>query len=321
MYIMKKVGIIGTGKHGSRYAHHIVQDVDTLQLSAICRRSDRGREQAKEWQTRYFEDWRDLINNADVEAVIAVAPPGINLEIAKQCAATGKPLLIEKPLARNGHEAAEIVRVMAERDCELTVAQTLRYNPVIQSLAEQLNSLGTLHSFAVNQRIEPSSLDWHDDPEAAGSGVVIHTAVHIFDALKVITGLKITRVMAVSKCIHSKHLEDLVMMLAEFENGVIGTIDVSKVGHARSGRFEFICEKGQLHADQIHSFTKVIENCSIVRHKAFVAQPTILPLLIDWSAFLEGNCLNPITGEDGRYAVEVCDACLKSSAEKRWVEV
>ncbi len=318
---MKKVGIIGTGKHGSRYANHIIHDVDALQVTGICRRSATGREQAEQWRTRYFEDWRTLIHDADVEVIIAVAPPGINLEIAKVCAVAGKPLLIEKPLARNGHEAAEIVRVMQEYDCALTVAQTLRYNPVIQALALQLPEMGTLHSFAVNQRIEPSSLEWHDEPEAAGAGVVIHTAVHIVDALKVITGLRITRVMAASRCIYSSHLEDLVTILAEFENGVIGTIDVSKVGHARSGRFEFICERGQLHADQIHSFTKVIENSSIVRHRAFVAQPTILPLLIDWSAFLEGDRENPITGEDGAYAVAVCDACLKSAAEKRWVEV
>jgi predicted dehydrogenase len=318
---MKRVGIIGTGKHGSRYANHIIKDIDTLQLSGICRRSDKGREQAEQWQTRYFANWRDLIKDVAVEAVIAVVPPGINLDIAKACAVAGKPLLIEKPLARNGYEAAEIVRVMHEHDCALTVAQTLRYNPVIQSLTEQLPDMGKLYSFAVNQRIEPSSLDWHDDPDVAGSGVVIHTAVHIFDALRVITSSKIVRVMAVSRCIHSRHLEDLVTVLAEFETGVIGTVDVSKVSQARSGRFEFVCQNGQLHADQIHSFTKVIENSSIVRHKAFVVQPTILPLLVDWSKFLEGERENPITGEDGRYAVEVCDACLHSAKMGRWVEV
>ncbi len=34
-----RIGIIGTGKHGSRYANHIVNDIDGLELTAISRRS------------------------------------------------------------------------------------------------------------------------------------------------------------------------------------------------------------------------------------------------------------------------------------------
>ena len=41
------VGVIGTGKHGSRYARHIINDVDGLALTAISRRSEVGRQQAE----------------------------------------------------------------------------------------------------------------------------------------------------------------------------------------------------------------------------------------------------------------------------------
>lgn len=318
---MMNVGLIGTGKHGSRYANHIINDMDGLALAGISRRSSLGTEQAALWNTQYFRDWRDLVNSPEVDAIIAVAPPALNLDIARHCAAAAKPLLMEKPLARNGGEAAEIVAIMQAVNGLLTVGQTLRYNPVIQALKEQLPGLGTLHSFAVNQRIEPSSLDWHDEPEIAGAGVIMHTAVHIFDALKVITGLRIRRVMAASRCIHSTQLEDLVTVLAEFENGVMGTVDVSKVGYARSGRYEFICQEGQLHGDQIHGFTKIIKNSSVVCHDEQEQVPTILRLLEDWTGFLETSENNPVTGQDGMYAVQVCDACLRSAAEERWVAV
>lgn len=318
---MKKVGLIGTGKHGSRYANHVINDVAGLTLTGINRRSPEGMAQAAGWNTRYFQDWRELVDSPDVEAVIAVAPPVLNVDIARRCAALGKPLLMEKPLARNGREAAEIVSVMAAAGCPLTVGQTLRYNPVIQALKKQLPELGTLHSFAVNQRIEPSTLDWHDDPVTAGAGVIMHTAVHIFDALKVITGLRIRRVMAASRCIHSRQLEDLVTVLLELENGILGTLDVSKVGHARSGRYEFICQRGQLHGDQIHGFTEVIQNSAVVSRENETQVPTILPLLREWADFIETGAKNPVSGDDGLYAVKVCDGCLQSAADHRWVDI
>ncbi|MFV0439191.1 MAG: Gfo/Idh/MocA family protein [Desulfopila sp.] len=318
---MKKVGLIGVGRHGSRYARHIVGDMDRLTLTTICRRSSVGREQARGWNARYCRDWRELIADPDVEVVVAVTVPSLNLEIARQCAVHAKPLLVEKPLAGTVREAAEIVRLMAEANCKLTVAQTLRYNPVIGSLRRQLPQLGTLHSLAVNQRLEPSTLTWHDDPEIAGAGVLFHTAVHVFDALRLITGLRIQQVMAAIRSIHSHRLEDLVTVLFVLENGVAGTLDVSKVGHARTGRYEFVCQNGQLHGDQIHGFTQIVRHNALSAPQPLTAEPTILPLLRDWVDFLETGKNNPVTGEDGLYAVQVCDACLRSAATGIWAEV
>lgn len=318
---MKKIGLIGTGKHGSRYANHIIHDIEGFTLAGISRRSEEGISQAKDWNTSYFRDWRDLIASPEVDALIAVTVPSLNMEIARQCAAYGKSLLLEKPLAGNSQDAKEIVRIMKEAGCHLTVGQTLRYNPVIGSLRKQLPTFGTLYSLAVNQRIEPSTLAWHDDPEVAGAGVIIHTAVHVFDALKVITGLRVKRVMAACRCVHSTHLEDLVTVLMECENGVLGTLDVSKVGQARSGRYEFICQEGQLHGDQIHGFTKTIRHSNIVFQEQFGEVPTIRLLLEDWAIYLDTGENNPVTGEDGLYALQVSDACLRSAAENRWVDI
>jgi len=316
-----QVGIIGTGTHGSRYANHVVNDVEGVSLSAISRRSDAGEYQADGWDAAYFHDWRELVASQEVQAVIAVTPPKINLEIARSCAEAGKPLLMEKPLARNAGEAKEIVKVMAANNCQLTVGQTLRYNPVIQALQQQLPAMGKLYSFAVNQRIEPSTLAWHDNPKAAGAGVVIHTAVHIFDSLQVITGQKIVTVLAAARSVHSKRLEDLVTMLVEFEDGTIGTVDVSKVGPARSGRWEFICQEGQLHGEQIHLQMSKISGAMVAEKTHFEPLPTILPLLTDWRDFLQRKRANPVPGEDGLYAVRVCDACLRSARTGVWVRL
>ena len=129
--VMRRVGIIGTGRHGSRYANHILHDIDELELRAISRRTPAGRDQAAAWGAAWYQDWNELVIDQGVDAVISVVPPSLNLSIAKACAREGKPLLIEKPLATTSRDAAEIIAVMKAAHCPLTVGQTLRYNPVI----------------------------------------------------------------------------------------------------------------------------------------------------------------------------------------------
>jgi len=69
-----RVGIIGTGAHGSRYARHLLgREVEGLELSAISRRSAAGSAQAGEWGVGYHPDWRALVADRRVAAVIAEA--------------------------------------------------------------------------------------------------------------------------------------------------------------------------------------------------------------------------------------------------------
>jgi predicted dehydrogenase len=313
------IGVIGTGKHGSRYAGHIVNDVAGLELAAISRRSGEGQEQAEEWHCTLYSDWADLITDRHVEAVIAVVPPALNTAIAAMCAAEGKPLLVEKPLAVSSAAATEIIDLFARKNLPLTVGQTLRYNQVVRALRRELPTIGTLFSFSANQRLEPSCHAWHDDPCLAGAGVSFHTAVHVFDALRYITGLEVRRLMAVTNRQHNIYLEDLLAVLVELEENVIGTLDCSKVGYARSGRFEFVGYEGQLHGDQVHNILEKITEAGVKKYESCTPVSTIIPLLADWRDFLTGNGPNPVAGEEGLQAIRLCEACLHSARTGEWV--
>lgn len=316
-----RVGIIGTGTHGSRYANHIVRDVDGLELAAIARRSAEGQQQAEAWGCSYFSDWQELVQSDQVDCVVAAVPPVLNLGIARACAHAEKPLLLEKPLGGSLLDAQAIVELEKEQGLKLTTGQTLRYNAVIQQLKAHLPQLGKLHTFSANQRLEPSTLSWHEKPELAGAGVSFHTAVHVFDALCYITGLAVTRVAAVTRSHHNHSLEDVLAVLVEMEDDVVGTIDCSKVGTARSGLFEFVGENGQLLGEQIYN------NCTrITGQERYDLSPpeqlsTIIPLLQGWEKYLRGTAENPVTGLDGLRAVQICTACLEAAREKRWVSL
>lgn len=315
------VGIIGLGIHGSRYARHIVEDVEGLRLTAVCRRSEEGRRQARAWDACYYRDWQELIMAPEVEAVIAVTTPDLNLAIGRLCASLGKPLLAEKPLAVNTSQATELVAAFARKGLPLTVGQTLRFNATILALKELLPKAGQLFSFYANQRLEPSSHPWLEIPEIAGAGVVLHTAVHLFDALRFITGREVRRVRATMHHRHNPRLEDLFTALIEMDHDLVGTIDASKVGPARSGRFEFVGSQGQLAGDQVHGFVDFLVHNAIEPLARHQPVSTIIPLLRAWKTHLQGSGPNPIPGEEGLAAVRICEACRRSAQEDRWVDL
>ncbi|MFH1216123.1 MAG: Gfo/Idh/MocA family oxidoreductase [Pseudomonadota bacterium] len=317
---MIKVGIIGTGIHGSRYARHIVNDLpEQLKLTAISRRGEEGKEQAEGWLTSYYADWPDLIRDPEVEAVIAVTPPVLNVEIARCCVLEKKPLLMEKPLAMDYRSGAGIVAMFGEAGLSLTVGQTLRYNTVIRALRRSLGRVGRLVGFSASHRLEPSNHSWQANPAIAGGGVILQTAVHMFDALRFITGCEVKRVRASMFRVHNPGLEDLFTAQLEMENGVVGVVNGAKAGRGRSGRYEFVGIDGELHGDQIHGQLDFI--CG-GRREALGHPPlggTIVPLLADWHSFLSGRATNPVSGEEGLAALAVCEACVLSATRDHWV--
>jgi len=315
------VGIIGTGRHGARYANHIVKDVEGLELAAVSRRSAVGAGQAREWGARYYPEWLELVRDPAVTAVIAVTTPDLNPAIARECVKAGKPLLVEKPLAVDGQAAQAMVAAFAKAGLPLTVGQTLRYNSVVQTLRRELPRLGKLYAFTACQRLEPTLHAWLDDPEKAGGGVLLHTAVHMFDALRFITGREVLRVRASIYRHHNTNVEDLALAQVEMTDGLVGLVDAGKVGPARAGRYEFVGEHGQLQGDQVHDLLQFVHGMEVEE----VARPrpvsAIVPLLQDWCAMLGAGAANPIPGAAGLAAVRISDACHRSALEDNWVEV
>ena len=210
---------------------------------------------------------------------------------------------------------------MNDKSLPLTIGQTLRYNSVILALKDNLSAMGRLFSFCATQRLEPSTISWLEEPEIAGAGVIFHTAVHLFDALRFITGQEIVKIRATARNIYNPRLEDLLTAEVLMADGTLGILDASKISPSRACRYEFICEKGQLHGDQVHGLLQKIVGMDINNLPVQPPGPAILPLLEDWYAYLQGNGENPIPGTEGLAAVKICHACRKSVATNQWVDI
>ena len=105
-----RIGLIGAGRHGSRYIHHLLHDLPGVSLAALCRkRIGQGLPSLTTTEIPVYGDYRALIADPTVEAVVVVTPPSLCHEICLEAVQARKPILIEKPLAPTGREARAMV--------------------------------------------------------------------------------------------------------------------------------------------------------------------------------------------------------------------
>lgn len=308
------VGLIGAGKHGRRYAQHIVADVPELTLVSLSRRDAAlGREQATALGARFCADWRDLVADAAVDAVVAVVPPSLHPAIAEAVAAARKPLLIEKPLATTGAAAREIVDRLA--GLPVLMAHTLRWNTVVHALRDRLATLGPLRALWLNQRFEPSILPWLDDPAVAGSGIALHTGVHSFDLVRFLTGREVTRVFCRVARVETRHTEDNFLALLELEgSAALVAASGSRSTQGRSGLIDIACAEGQLVGDHLHGFAYAVRGLERTPIALPDPVPTVREVLRAFVRLVRHGEAPLGTLEDGARAVLIAEACLASAA-------
>ena len=136
------IGLVGVGRHGSRYVQHLLHDVPGAALTAMCRKSGAGTYPGTDIPV--YDDYRAMIADPRVEAVAVVTPPSLCHPICLTAIERGKAVLIEKPLALNGREARAMVAAAEQRHVLLMTAQTMRFDPTILLLREQLATIKQL---------------------------------------------------------------------------------------------------------------------------------------------------------------------------------
>ncbi len=310
------VGLIGAGKHGRRYTHHILADVPELTLAALCRRdAARGREQARALGCRFHDDWAALIADPAVEAVIAVVPPTLHPALAAAVAAARKPLLIEKPLAPTAAAAREMVRVLGAAGVPVLMAHTLRWNAVVRAIRERLPSLGPLRALYLNQRFEPSSLPWLDDPRTAGGGIILHTGVHSFDLVRWVTGHEVARVWCRVACVDTARTEDNFVAVLELEGSdALVAVNGSRSTAGRSGLIDVAAAGGQLVGDHTLGFAYGVRGLERTPLPLPEPVPTVREALRAFARLVLNGDPPPVTLEDGARAVLIAEACRRAAA-------
>ena len=318
-----RLGLIGVGKHGSRYARHIVEDIPHAELVALCRRNrQEGEKLAATYGCSFYSDYQQLIADSRIDAVAVVVPPALHGTIVATACQVGKHILIEKPLAVSVHEARRIRDCIAASGVRCMVAHTLRFNTVVQALKAHIPLIAPLHMIYLSQRFEPSSLVWLDHKAESGGGIVLHTGVHSFDLLRFLSGHEVEQVWCQTTTVFTKETEDNFLMQCRMDDPLLkGAAAGSRSTSSRSGLIEISGEKGQLLGDHAHGFAYLIKGLDRTPLPIEPLRPTVRETL---KAFVEGvqqDTPFPITVEDGLRAVAIAEACYQSAMSGRATRV
>jgi predicted dehydrogenase len=318
-----RIGLIGAGRHGLRYARHIAADVPGVTLGGLCRR-DRGEGEraAAAFGCAWTADFRRLIDDPGIDAVVAAVPPWLNAAIAEAAVRAGKPLLLEKPLAASLAEARDIRDRVLAGGLPCMVAHTLRFNGVVRALRAHLAEIGSLQTMCLSQRFEPSVLPWLDHRLEAGGGIALHTGVHSFDLLRHLSGHEVGRVWGMVDRRFTRETEDMFSLLFRMRGAPIhGAVSGSRTTLGRNGLIELAGERGQLVGDHVHGFAYLVRGRARTELAVEPDVPTVCETVRAFAAALGGGSPPPITVEDGFRAVAVADACYRSAALGRAVDV
>ncbi len=310
------------GRHGSRYARHLLEGVPGCCLAAVSRRNEaEGRAFAERHSVAFFPDWRELLARPDVAAVLVVTPPAMNRGICLEAARAGKALLIEKPLALTTADAAEMVRATRAAGVALMTAQTLRFTPVLRRLRERLAEIGPLEYLSLAMRAERPPHRWLDDPAQAGGGALLEIGIHLLDLIRYLTGEEAVEAAADLARRHTQRVEDMALARFRLTSGLRCYVEVSRVSGGRVCRVEAVGQAGQLIADVDQSVLTRIEGRLVVETEPVPDRPTLVTVLEEFARSLTTGTPVPVSGEDGLRAVAMAEACYRSAQDGRPVPV
>ncbi len=191
-------GIIGCGDVTEVKSGPGLQKAEGSELVAVMRRdAARARDYAhRHGVARWYEDADALIADDDVDAVYIATPPDSHLEYTRRAAAAGKPVYVEKPMARTGVECEQMVQACTEAGVRLFVAYYRRRLPIhlrVESLLEdgaigepRFVSIRHVGIFGPTSEID---VPWRVLPDIAGKGGYFHDlASHQLDLLDYLLG-------------------------------------------------------------------------------------------------------------------------------------
>ena len=82
----------------------------------------------EKYQLNGYQTWSDLLQDPKIKAIIIATPPEPRFELALEALKAGKHLLLEKPVALNADEVAELHRLAMQN--HLSVAVDFEYRAV-----------------------------------------------------------------------------------------------------------------------------------------------------------------------------------------------
>jgi predicted dehydrogenase len=238
-------------------------------LIAVCGRNEEAvAEAARRYGYEgYYTDWRKMLEDDRIQLFDNGGPNDMHAEPCIAAAQAGKHVFSEKPLARNGEEAKQMLDAVTKAGIKHQVAFNYRFVPAVRQARNLIESgaLGRIYHYRavyLQEWIMPhygTPKIWRLDKKVAGSGALGDLGAHIIDLGRFLVG-EMKSVSAMTRTFIDERplpdgsgtgkvdVDDAFAAVVEFENGAIGTLESTRFAAGRKNYevLEINGEKGSI---------------------------------------------------------------------------
>lgn len=332
------VAVISCSYMAERHMEGIIAK-EGATLYAICDNATDGR--LERCQEKYkpiiaTTDWRELVNDEKVDAVVIVTPDDLHLEMTEAFLMAGKDVLCEKPMALTVEECEKMMEAEKKSGRTLMIGQVCRCTPAFVMAKKMIEEgkIGELtfveSEYAHDYAKVRGYNDWRVNPRREG---FIGGGCHAVDLLRWIAGNP-TEVHAYTnhKYLTDWPVNDTTIAVYKFPNNVIGKVFVS-IGCKRgyTMRSCFYGTKGTIICDNtsptLQLFEAFDENGNEVDHTVAKELPVEVNnhnITAEIDLFIDGITGKRdilVTSLEGASSVAVCCATVEASKKEETVRI
>jgi predicted dehydrogenase len=225
-----RIGLIGAGVMARDHARALVGVPGSQVVAVADPITERAAEVASLHGAQVYADYHDLLDSVD--AVWICTPPFLHREQAETCAAAGKHLFVEKPIALTVVDGQAIIEVARTHRVQLTVGQVFRFYPMFQE-AKRLIDAGTVGDLITcwSKRMDAPNaallVPWRTNP-LQGGGFCLEVQVHELDLIAWFGGDPVRVCGAITRNDPTfPDMDNSMSTLISFANGCIGEVSGS----------------------------------------------------------------------------------------------
>lgn len=324
-----RAGLVGIGMMGRNHAR-VLGTLDGIDLVAVA--DPEGDKHGMAGSATVVSTVAEMIAHGIDLAVVAV-PTVHHLDAGLELAAAGVHTLIEKPLATDATEAAQLVEAFERAGLVNAVGHIERCNPALRALRERLENgdLGDIYQVATRRQGPfPNRI--------ADVGVVKDLATHDIDLTAWVIQSPYARVSAYTAHKSGRRHEDLISITAQMKDGTVCSHLVNWLSPLKERTTVVTGERGAFVADTLHGDLTFHENGLVATEwdqvssfrgvsegnstRFAIAKPE--PLRVQHENFRDavlGRSQDVVSMREGLATVTVADACILAAREGRTIEL
>jgi predicted dehydrogenase len=257
---------------------------------------------------RTFHDWRELIDDSEIDSVYVATPVNLHAPITIRAADAGKHVLCEKPMALNTSECDEMIAACRRNGVQLGIAYYRHFYPVLKRIQELIQSgeigqpvIAQMNAFEFYNPSPDDPRYWFLKKENAGGGPMFDFGCHRIQVLIDLLGPIDEARSSLKRLVFEREVEDTATAILEFASGTQATITVTHAAREARDTLDIYGTEGSIRVESLNGGTIQIITDSSRREEAHPPHRNFHePLIEDFAtAILEARSPQ-VGGEQGR---------------------